>query len=413
MKRKVFAIIALMVAGEAVFLLAFVLPRVFRPTFLTVFHLTNFELGTAFSVYGVIAMFSYFLGGPIADRFSAKGLLIISLLLSSLAGLYLYAIPDDEGINLLYGFWGVSTILLFWAAFIKVTRVYGGNTQGLAFGMIDSGRGFFAALLATGSIYVFSTFLPADSSLVTEQDLTIALRAVILIFTGFGCVSAGLIALALQGKEVEGVTQSSISLPNLLAVMKKRSLWYQSLIVLCAYTGYKCTDDFSLYAVDVLGYDDVQAATVGTISFWARGVGAFLAGVLGDRFRMTRVLSICFVIMTVSSLLLSIKGVASIPLIAIINLAVGSTAIYGLRGLYYSIFNISNIPLALTGSAVGLVAVVGYTPEIFMGPLMGVVLDNNPGPAGHYYLFTILALFGIGGITATFLFNREVTNTGN
>lgn len=409
MSRRIFAIITLMVAGEAIFLLTFILPRVFRPTFLTVFDLSNLELGTAYSVYGVIAMISYFLGGPIADRFSSRKLLIISLLLSSLTGGYLYSIPGTHGLIFLYAFWGVSTILLFWAAFIKTTRIFGGARQGLAFGMVDSGRGFFAALLATASVYVFAQLLPSHTTAVTEEDLTRALKMVILLFSILGCLSAALIAIALPAHYGDSLSSENISLSKVKEVAKRRSIWYQALILLCAYAGYKCTDDFSLYAADVLHFSDVEAAVVGTASLWARGVGALLAGVLGDRFSMPRMLMICFGIMTLSALVLTMESLSSMPAIIIINLVIGGTAIYGLRGLYYAVFNISKIPIALTGSAVGLVAVVGYTPEIFMGPLMGVLLDNNPGATGHYYLFYVLALFGVGGIIATELFRREIS----
>jgi len=70
--RRTAIIIALMAAGESVFLLPFVLARVFRPTLLDVFGITNLELGVAFSVYGVVAMIAYFAGGPLADRYSAR-----------------------------------------------------------------------------------------------------------------------------------------------------------------------------------------------------------------------------------------------------------------------------------------------------------------------------------------------------
>ena len=66
--RRGLFIAALIIAGESVFLLPFVLARVFRPTLLDVFDLTNLELGAAFSAYGIIAMAAYFLGGPLADR---------------------------------------------------------------------------------------------------------------------------------------------------------------------------------------------------------------------------------------------------------------------------------------------------------------------------------------------------------
>ena len=54
------AALALVVAGEAVFGLPFVVARVFRPTVLDVFGITNLQLGAAFSVYGVVAMLESF-----------------------------------------------------------------------------------------------------------------------------------------------------------------------------------------------------------------------------------------------------------------------------------------------------------------------------------------------------------------
>ena len=49
-------LVALIAAGEAVFLLPFILARVFRPTFLDVFGVTNLQLGTTFSLYGISAL---------------------------------------------------------------------------------------------------------------------------------------------------------------------------------------------------------------------------------------------------------------------------------------------------------------------------------------------------------------------
>ena len=43
-------LVTLIAAGEAIFLLPFVLARVFRPTFLDVFGVTTLQLGTVFSL---------------------------------------------------------------------------------------------------------------------------------------------------------------------------------------------------------------------------------------------------------------------------------------------------------------------------------------------------------------------------
>jgi len=66
------------------------------------------------------------------------------------------------------------------------------------------------------------------------------------------------------------------------------------------------------------------------------------------------------------------------------------------------------IPLALTGTAVGLISVVGYTPDIFATPLIGYLLDQYPGMLGHQYVFMILVLFSILGLLASLRFAKLI-----
>ena len=112
-------IILLILAGEAVFILPFVLPRIFRPTVLEVFNLTNVELGALFSTYGIVAFFSYLFGGSIADKYPPKYLISAALLLTAAGGLVLASYPSFWTLQLLYGYWGFTTIFLFWAAMLK------------------------------------------------------------------------------------------------------------------------------------------------------------------------------------------------------------------------------------------------------------------------------------------------------
>jgi len=73
-----------MFAGEIIFSLPFQIPRFFRPTLLQVFDLSNAELGDIFAIYGVTAMEAYFPGGVIADRYSPRKLMAISLVATAL-----------------------------------------------------------------------------------------------------------------------------------------------------------------------------------------------------------------------------------------------------------------------------------------------------------------------------------------
>jgi hypothetical protein len=59
----------------------------------------------------------------------------------------------------------------------------------------------------------------------------------------------------------------------------------------------------------------------------------------------------------------------------------------------------------LTGTAVGLISLIGYTPDIFAGPAMGYLLDSSPGAEGHQHVFWMLAIFSfVGGIAAWYYF---------
>lgn len=412
--RKALILFTLMLIGEGVFLLPFVVTRVFRPTFLKVFDITNLELGTAFSLYGIIAMVSYFAGGPIADRYSAKKLIIVSLLMTAASGIVMGFIPSLATLTLLYGFWGLSTILLFWAAFIKATRQFGGeNTQGRSYGLVDGGRGLVAAVIASSSVLLLEAFLPVNADMASTAQLSDALGKIIFVFCAVVVLSAVLVWFIFPNNEGGPVsTNNRLSLSGVKTAVKNRSIWLQALILLCGYVGYKCTDDFGLYASDVLHFNDINSAHMATISFWVRPIAALAAGLLGDRFGHSRITGYCFVILIAGSAVIS-SGLLQPGMILIVAIVIASTSlgIYGLRGLYYALFQESKIPLAITGSAIGFISVIGYTPDIFMGPLMGYILDNNPGSAGHQYLFGVLAIFGVVGLIASLFFRKSLKQT--
>lgn len=412
MYKKSFKIVALVLAGEVVFLLPFVLARVFRPTFLKVFQVSNLELGSAFAAYGVVAMISYFFGGPIADRYSARKLLTSSLVATSLGGIWLAMIPSLTTLTVLYAFWGLTTILLFWAAFTKSTRVVGGEkNQGNAFGLVDGGRGLVAALLASGSVLILGSFLPIDVEQASLEELSNALSMVVLVFSVFTLLTAGLTWTAIDEDKSEEPHLDRMTLNGVKAVISRSSIWKQSLIVLCAYVGYKCTDDFSLFASDVLNYDDVSAAHVATIAFWMRPFAAVLAGSLGDRLGHSKMTTFCFGLVIAGSLTIY-AGLLKpgYEVIALLVLASTSAAVFGLRGLYYALFQESKIPMIYTGSAVGIVSVIGFTPDIFFGPMMGYILDSSPGAQGHQNLFGVLACFSLIGLLTSLTFKRSLGN---
>ena len=173
---RVIAIASLIIAAEAIFTLPYHVARFFRPTLLLALDLDNTQLGLVQSAYGIVAMLAYFPGGPLADRFSARKLLTASLLSTASGGLYFATLPSFDGLWALFAFWGMTTILLFWAALIRATREWGSPTrQGQAYGLMDAGRGLLAALMAAVAVAFFADALPADAVALTNEPSSVAL----------------------------------------------------------------------------------------------------------------------------------------------------------------------------------------------------------------------------------------------
>jgi sugar phosphate permease len=68
------------------------------------------------------------------------------------------------------------------------------------------------------------------------------------------------------------------------------------------------------------------------------------------------------------------------------------------------LFEEAKIPMACAGSAIGLVSFIGYSPDVFTGPLFGFLIDQSPGVLGHQHVYGVVALFSVIGIVATILF---------
>ena len=400
-------LLAIVAAGETVFFLPFVLARVFRPTFLEVFGLTNFQLGTAFALYGVVAMVSYFPGGVLADLLSPRKLLALALVATSGGGLLLAFNPSFAALKLLYAYWGFTTVALFWAALMRATREWGGLTrQGAAFGLLDGGRGLLTAATAVVLVVLYASLIPDEAASATLEQRSAAFRRIIAVTAAMTVLAAVPVWFFLPRRSDSlGRERSGFEFRGVAHVLAMPTVWLQAFIVICAYVGFKATDDFSLYAKEVLGLDEVKAAKVGTVSLWVRPFAAIAAGYLADRFSAGLMTIFSFVLLLLGSLLLAAgiihTGMLGLYLLAVIGASLG---IFALRGLYYAIMQEGKVPLAFTGSAVGLVSVVGYTPDIFMGPVMGHLLDEFPGPPGHQRVFLVVAVFALGGLAASAIF---------
>ena len=113
---KKYGTLLLLAAGAGII---FQLPYI-RETFYVpiqnAMNLTNAQMGMLSSGYATMATISYFIGGAIADKFSARKLLTFSFLATGVLGLWFSTFPGYNISRLIFILMGVSTIITYWSA---------------------------------------------------------------------------------------------------------------------------------------------------------------------------------------------------------------------------------------------------------------------------------------------------------
>ncbi len=333
-----------------------------------------------------------------------------ALWLTALGGFYLATKPNYMMLKVLYGYWGFTTIFLFWAAMIKATRIWGGvDSQGKAFGFLDGGRGLVGALFGSLGVLIFSFLLPDDVASSTEIQRSeafvyvIRVTSVLIILIGF----LVFFFMKLPDKTAGEILIKKQSIQNIKTVLKLPAVWLLMIIILCAYVGYKITDVFSLYAKEVMLYNEVDAAKTGTFLLFIRPVVGVLIGFLADRTRASIYLVAGFGVSIVGALLFASDLIdPSMNFFFLLSMFLVALGVYAVRVLYFAVMEEGNIPLALTGTAVGVMSFMGYTPDIFAGIMTGYLLDNSAGRVGHQHVFIMLAVFYLVGFIASLFFLR-------
>ncbi|MCD9610192.1 MFS transporter [Tenacibaculum maritimum] len=412
-KQKITSMLVLIIAGEAIFLLPFILMRVFKPIIREVFLISDAQIGEAQALYGITGIISYFIGGFIADKWEARKLLSFSLLFTALGGLLLVSIPGIFTLKILYAFWGISTILLFWAPLIKATRQWGHrNNQGLSFGLLDGGRGLFAALISLFGATILTSFFPTKNSNISLHHKIYTLQYIIVAITLI-VFSIAFLTWKKLPKNTNIDTKSKefqFNFSKAFSLIKKPEVIYHSLIIFCAYCSYKLTGVYGTYAKDVWNFSLQKATYFAVFIQFIRPLAAISIGWLADKLIPSILIIPCFFSIMLSALLLSSNISNNNIYLAFLSFVVMALGTYSLRGLYFAIIEETKTPIQMTGTLVGIISVIGFAPDIFMSLFIGYLLGENPTILEYQKLFSYFSLLPFLGLVATLLFRKEINN---
>ena len=355
-------------------------------------------MGMAFTTYGITALICYFPGGYIADKFNARKLLSLSLILTSLGGILLLFYNNFYFLCFIYGYWGITSILFCWSALIKATKIVGGNRQGLSFGSLEAGRGLVAATLSSIAVIIFtSTFIKN----INDNSFFVAFSPLKAVITFYSITTfiAGIV-IWFYFKD-ESNNKSSIGLRVAFKKIKKfyKIIFFQSLIVLTAYSSYKGIDYYSQFFYEIMNYSKEKAASTMSNLSYLRPVCAIFAGLIADKISATRLSIYLFITLTIAFVCLGIiSTIFYLEILIMINIMISMAAVFALRGIYFCYLQETKIPTNIIGFSVGIISLIGFFPDVYIGPVFGYFLDTYTKVEAFNLCFLFLLILSLIGL---------------
>lgn len=361
--------------------------------------LSHTQIGNLLSLYGLVGMVSYFIGGWFADRFSVRKLITFSLIASGILGFYFSTFPSYSMILLIFVLWGFTTILTFFSASVKVVRMQGSESeQGRIFGFYEGLSGVSGTLISFIGLYFFGKF----------AEITVGFKYVVWLYSARSIICGILLFFLVEEKKDSGASDEGLSIKSLLKVVTMPKAWLIGLIIFSTYLVFSSLTYLSPYLSEVYVMPMTLVSALSIIRTYVIKMGASpVAGVITDKVGSSiRVMFVGFILMTVSTAAyLVIPKSTGFIWIAVINMIILSVILFGFRGIYFASVSESNISLETTGAVVGFASFIGFSPDAFYYTIAGNWLDKY-GQTGYTYIFILSVVCAVIGIFATYALNK-------
>ena len=118
LRKNIWRLIIITIAGSLIYGLPYFRSYVYD-AYLETYNLTNTQMGTFGSIFGVMGACSYLFGGVVADYVKPRKLMAISLVVSGLAGFLHMGHPNYAMLVVIYLVWGFTTLFAFWPSLLK------------------------------------------------------------------------------------------------------------------------------------------------------------------------------------------------------------------------------------------------------------------------------------------------------
>lgn len=394
-KRKDKLVITSIAAGYNLIYNLYVMKALYYSTMIEGLHLTHYQLGRIYSMYGILAMFSYLCGAFFLKKFQSKKLIYIPLMIASFVSLFLASLPSYTLILLMFGIAGFTVGATFYPAYLSILHNTGNpENQGKVFSTFFFMNSIFGSTFSIIGFKIISLMSNSESQI----------RFLFLFYGILTFISAIFSIITLKDiKDTEKDEGKKFDKKQIMAVVKNKNIF---LTIIVVFANYVAVANFT-YILPYLSYNfnlpDYVLNTISVVRMYLIIIiAAPIAGSITDKLQSSAKLMRISFILYIATIFIMVFIFPRNPIMTIICSIMICFFAYGGKSMALITIDETGISRKLYGVAISYISFVAYSPDVFYFSLSGWILDNCK-TYGYSIVFVMSAVISLIGLIASSL----------
>ncbi|WP_392565933.1 hypothetical protein RHO15_10290 [Utexia brackfieldae] len=193
-------------------------------------------------------------------------------------------------------------------------------------------------------------------------------------------------------------------------VLKLAVIWIISIILFCTYTLHVGMTFFTPYLTSSFGLSDDASGSLTLIRSYVFMSFIPITGLITDRLFKSTLKWFLVVCPVVALILFAVILLGADRDFSSIEIGLSMLVAFFVCSIYASMFSILSecqIPIAVAGTAIGLVSIFSYTPDTIMLPLFGYFADTNQY---HFIFLSLIIMALLSGLLSLILLAMKRKN---
>ncbi|AHI52411.1 MFS transporter [Spiroplasma culicicola] len=379
------------------------------------------QFSQANSIYGYVALLSYFAGGYLADKISLKKLSLVGLGSVGIIGIWYGFIPFIESgkvaqVYIIFSLWSFVTCFIFWSALWKLLSEQGTKEEN---GTLNGVHGSLNGLIGSAIIAIAYLVFWLMNDIWNETLGAYAFSALVFVFSGFILLNCFLLWFFVpehKNESQENGEKVKFELHTLMVVLKNYKVWLATLLIMGVYMFQSGLSVFVTYIQDALLVTGVVVVILGICrTYLFRAFFSVPAGKMADKTQkyvlfITIGLVISSILCVTATLLPGFtetsftdmsKGIQILiqVLVSALYLMLGITCWALVTNRWATIYEI-NVDHKQYATAVGFISFLAFSPDAWFWQIDSILLKNFGTENGYQdnKLANQISLFIITGI---------------